>query len=101
MRVMCDMDTDGGEWTVIMRRKRSVFSNVNFIRKWDDYENGFGNLNTEFWLGLRNIHCLTTRDVDLIMEQTALVYRRRGYKYYENIQMKIRPKSCAKDCEKI
>ena len=69
MRVMCDMDTDGGGWTVIMIRKRSVFSNVNFNRKWDDYENGFGNLNTEFWLGLRNIHCLTTRDdVDLIID---------------------------------
>ena len=69
MRVMCDMDTDGGGWTVVMRRKRSVLTKVNFNRKWDDYENGFGNLNTEFWLGLRNIHCLTTRDdVDLMID---------------------------------
>ena len=69
MRVVCDMDTDGGGWTVIMRRKRSVLTNVNFNRVWDQYENGFGNLNTEFWLGLRNIHCLTTReDVDLMID---------------------------------
>ena len=42
---------------------------MNFARSWDDYENGFGDLNTEFWLGLRNIHCLTTRDdVDMIID---------------------------------
>ena len=69
MRVMCDMDTDGGGWTIIMRQKRSVVTLVNFYRPWDHYENGFGNPNTEFWLGLRNIHCLTTRsDVDLMID---------------------------------
>ena len=41
---------------------------MNFKRSWDQYENGFGSLNTEFWIGLRNIHCLTTRDeADLII----------------------------------
>lgn len=69
MRVACDMDTDGGGWIIIMKRKRSVIANINFNRPWDQYENGFGNLNTEFWLGLRNIHCLTTRDeVDLMID---------------------------------
>ena len=69
MRVMCDMDTEGGGWTVILRRKRSALNNINFHRSWDDYENGFGNLNTEFWIGLRNMHCLTTRDdVDLMID---------------------------------
>ena len=69
MRVVCDMDTEGGGWTVILRRKRSILTNINFHRSWDDYENGFGNLNTEFWIGLRNMHCLTTRDdVDLMID---------------------------------
>lgn len=69
MQVVCDMDTEGGGWTVILRRKRTVLTNINFNRKWDDYENGFGNLHTEFWIGLRNIHCLTTReDVDLMID---------------------------------
>ena len=63
------MDTDGGRWTVILRRRRNVFPNVNFNRPWDDYENGFGDLNTEFWLGMRNIHCLTTKDdVNLLID---------------------------------
>ena len=63
------MDTEKGGWIVILRRRKNVFSNVNFRRSWDDYENGFGDLNTEFWLGLRNIHCLTKRDdVDLMID---------------------------------
>ena len=69
MRVICDMDADRGGWIVILKRKKSVFAHVNFYRPWDHYENGFGSLNTEFWLGLRNIHCLTTReDVDLMID---------------------------------
>lgn len=69
MRVLCDMDTEGGGWVVILKRKRTVVAHVGFHRTWDLYENGFGSLNTEFWLGLRNIHCLTTRyDVDLMID---------------------------------
>ena len=31
----------------------------NFYRGWADYENGFGDLKGEHWLGLKNISCLT------------------------------------------
>ena len=56
----CDMDTDGGGWMVIQRRLPN--GTVNFTRNWKEYENGFGDLNGEFWYGLKNIHHLTTRD---------------------------------------
>ena len=57
---------DDSERTVILRRKHDVPQLVNFIRSWDEYVHGFGDLNTEFWYGLRNIHCLTSRQqVDL------------------------------------
>ena len=62
MQARCDMETDGGGWMVILRRKSNVSSQVNFNRTWTEYENGFGDLNTEFWYGLRSIHCLTARD---------------------------------------
>ena len=62
----CDMETDGGGWLVIQRR---INGSVDFYRNWTDYVYGFGDLEGEFWYGLENIHCLTTRDdVELRIE---------------------------------
>ena len=64
----CDFQNGGG-WIVILRRNANVTQKVNFNRPWADYERGFGDLNTEFWYGLRNIHCLTEREeVELQIE---------------------------------
>ena len=52
----CDTTTADGGWTVIQRR---VDGSENFHRPWSDYEQGFGDLNKEFWYGLKSIHCLT------------------------------------------
>ncbi|XP_078665434.1 uncharacterized protein LOC144907898 [Branchiostoma floridae x Branchiostoma belcheri] len=58
VEVYCDMDTDGGGWTIIQRR---IDGTVPFNRTWEDYKQGFGNKDGEHWLGNDNIHLLTNQ----------------------------------------
>lgn len=57
--VFCDAKTDGGGWLRILQRKDGL---VNFTRSWSDYVNGFGNVKSEYWLGLDKIHALTNNN---------------------------------------
>ena len=81
----CDMLTDHGGWMVIQRNKKD--SSVNFNRNWTDYEKGFGDLRTEFWYGLEEIHCLTQRgqwEMRLDYKKTDNTW---SYLYYSNFSI--------------
>ncbi|XP_064634937.1 microfibril-associated glycoprotein 4-like [Lineus longissimus] len=54
--VYCDMESNGGGWTVIQNR---INGQVNFSRNWEEYTHGFGNPNSEYWLGNTHLNKLT------------------------------------------
>ena len=79
--VFCDQKTTGGGWTVFQKR---LDGSVDFYRYWDDYKNGFGNLNGEFWLGLDKIYRLTEKKRNRLrvdLEETT------GYTAYAEYDM--------------
>ena len=55
----CDMDTDGGRWTVFQRRD-DIKPRQDFYLGWTDFKQGFGNLTGEFWWGLNYLWQLTS-----------------------------------------
>nr|XP_055054084.1 tenascin isoform X3 [Misgurnus anguillicaudatus] len=57
VRTYCDMKTDEGGWMVILRRQNGK---TDFYRNWRNYSAGFGDINDEFWLGLSNLHKITS-----------------------------------------
>uniref|UniRef100_A0A8C4TNB0 Ficolin-2-like n=1 Tax=Erpetoichthys calabaricus TaxID=27687 RepID=A0A8C4TNB0_ERPCA len=74
--VFCDMDTDGGGWLVFQRR---MDGSVDFFREWTAYKKGFGNKQSEFWLGNDYIHSLTSAGshelrIDLIDFENASTF---------------------------
>ena len=77
--VWCDMNNGGG-WTVFQRRRDGT---VNFYQSWTEYENGFGNVNGEHWLGLKKISCLTgAKPVAQLRVDLANYEGRQNYAQY-------------------
>ncbi|PWA14316.1 hypothetical protein CCH79_00012340 [Gambusia affinis] len=66
-QVYCDMELDGGGWTLLQRRQDG---SVSFNRSWVEYQAGFGVLDGgEFWLGNNKMHLLTRdRGMELRVE---------------------------------
>nr|XP_009859743.2 angiopoietin-related protein 2-like isoform X1 [Ciona intestinalis] len=58
IKVWCDLNQDPGGWITIQRRSEG---RVNFYRDMASYKRGFGKLRGDFWLGLENIHKLTSQ----------------------------------------
>ena len=57
--VYCNMTTDGGGWIVIQRNR--INGRLSFDKNWREYEEGFGDLNKDFWAGLELMYSLTQR----------------------------------------
>ncbi|NXM66919.1 TENA protein, partial [Serilophus lunatus] len=58
LQVFCDMGEDGGGWIVFLRRQNGK---EDFYQNWKTYVAGFGDPNDEFWIGLENLHKITSQ----------------------------------------
>ena len=70
LEVFCKQDDCGG-WLVVQRRAHISEERLNFNRPWEDYVEGFGNIEEEFWLGLKYLYELTSNETyELYVELT-------------------------------
>uniref|UniRef100_H2XRG5 Fibrinogen C-terminal domain-containing protein n=1 Tax=Ciona intestinalis TaxID=7719 RepID=H2XRG5_CIOIN len=89
LTVYCDMDTDGGGWTVFQRREDG---SVNFYRNWKEYRTGFGEPDQEFWMGEDNLHYLSGEEkyeLRVEMRNCVNVTKYAQYRYVEYYKIHI------------
>jgi len=81
LEVRCEMNSAAGGWTVFHNRYNG---SVNFNRRWTSFKQGFGDLNGEFWFGLKNLNKLTKNSVnDLRVEMSSFDGRKKYAEYKE------------------
>jgi len=66
-------------WTVIQRRKDG---SEEFNRPWTEYEKGFGDLDGEFWYGLKAMNCLTQKGQWELRVDFEFPNKTRSYLHY-------------------
>ena len=76
--------TPGRGWTIFQRR---VDGSVDFYRNWTDYKNGFGNLTTEFWLGLDKILRLSSSEQNVLRVDLETFANETAYAVYESFSV--------------
>lgn len=77
--VRCDEEYMNGGWTIIQNR---YTGDLNFQRDWQEYKTGFGNLASEFFIGLDKLHELTSNAVQelvIVLEDFAGVQHHAKY----------------------
>ncbi|WAR29921.1 FCN2-like protein [Mya arenaria] len=82
--VFCDMDTDGGGWTVFQHR---IDDSVDFYKNFSSYENGFGSLHGNFWLGLRYMNEMTSRRTNRLRIDLQTSNATKMYDVYEGFSV--------------
>ncbi|KAH8362597.1 hypothetical protein KR200_011515, partial [Drosophila serrata] len=81
--VACDQESHGGGWTIILRR---TDGSEDFFREWKDYEEGFGHVQNEYFVGLDKLHALTSsvrQELLVIVEDEA----GERYEIYDNFRI--------------
>lgn len=75
--VLCEMSKGG--WTVIFNKGNQ---NTTFDKLWNEFRDGFGEIDGDYWLGLNHMSLLTQRTkMELRVEMTNSVEDRDVYEY--------------------
>ncbi|KAH8360204.1 hypothetical protein KR093_011400, partial [Drosophila rubida] len=74
IRVLCDCDG----WMIIQRR---IDGKQDFNKNWEEYKLGFGDMHGDFFLGLENLHHITSSKVHELHISLSNSWRRFLVKY--------------------
>ncbi|CAM4458152.1 unnamed protein product [Leuciscus chuanchicus] len=77
-------DEDNGGWTVFQRR---MDGSVNFYQPWKEYKRGFGNVESEYWLGLENMYQLTRNRKYMLRVDMEDFTGRKGFALYSSFSV--------------
>ncbi|VDI12185.1 Hypothetical predicted protein [Mytilus galloprovincialis] len=80
-QVFCDFKTDGAGWTVFHTR---LNGKTDFFRGWKAYEEGFGDIQHEFWQGNRKLSQITTQAKYELRIDMEDISEKKGYAKYTN-----------------
>nr|XP_025962861.1 angiopoietin-4 [Dromaius novaehollandiae] len=83
-KAYCDMETDGGGWTVMQLRANG---SVSFQRSWQEYKQGFGDPAGEHWLGNEAVHLLTSRAPYALRVELRDWEGAQAYAHYARVQL--------------
>ncbi|XP_067333437.1 angiopoietin-related protein 6 isoform X3 [Channa argus] len=84
LQAWCEQSYAHGGWTVIQRRQDG---SVNFFRTWEQYKQGFGNLDGEYWLGLEHLYWLTKQAHYKLRVALEDWQGRQVFAEYDNFQL--------------
>lgn len=84
-KARCDVSTDGGGWTVVQRR---LNSSMAFNKSWVEFEEGFGNLTSEFWYGLKALHVMTTQGTWEMRVELEYTTGKLDYVHYNHVEVR-------------
>ncbi|CAL4241127.1 unnamed protein product [Meganyctiphanes norvegica] len=88
--VHCDQTTQGGGWTVILRRDDSYDDLTDFARTFEEYAAGFGDVNYDFYIGNEVIHALTDPSQSELWVTVGDEDGETGYAHYQYFHVAAR-----------
>uniref|UniRef100_A0A4W5QMV4 Angiopoietin 2a n=1 Tax=Hucho hucho TaxID=62062 RepID=A0A4W5QMV4_9TELE len=84
IKAYCDMETEGGGWTVLQKR---FDGRVDFHRTWKEYKMGFGNPSGEYWLGNEFVSILTNQQPYVLRIQMMDWEENSGFSLYDQFSL--------------